>query len=260
MTEAIYLEVTEMAETAHKAKRRVSVSGMLKHLGVSRSGYHAWLKRVPSNTEKRREAVKAKIQDIYDESKQNYGAPKITKELRKSGEIISERTVGKYMKQMGIKAQWVKPWTITTKDSDFSSELKNILDEQFNPERPNAVWCSDITYIWTIDGFVYLTSIMDLYSRKIIAWTLSKTLEVSCVIETIKKAKARRNIDKPLILHSDYAEEKTMPKNLITSCILIIRIQFFGIVFRVSQARRLLSLYQRSSTAFRHRQPWEQTC
>ncbi len=155
------------------------------------------------NTEKRREAVKAKIQDIYDESKQNYGAPKITRELRKSGEIISERTVGKYMKQMGIKAQWVKPWTITTKDSDFSSELKNILDEQFHPERPNAAWCSDITYIWTIDGFVYLTSIMDLYSRKIIAWTLSKTLEVSCVIETIKKAKARRNIDKPLILHSD---------------------------------------------------------
>ena len=129
MTEAIYLEVTKMAETAHKAKRRVSVFRMLKHLGVSRSGYHAWLKRVPSNTEKRRKAVKAKIQDIYDEPKQNYGAPKITKELRKSGEIISERTVGKYMKQMGIKAQWVKPWTITTKDSDFSSELKNILDE-----------------------------------------------------------------------------------------------------------------------------------
>lgn len=95
--------------------------------------------------------VLAILRLLYDESKQNYGAPKITKELCKSGEIISERTVGKYMKQMGIKAQWVKPWTITTKDSDFSSELKNILDEQFNPERPNAVWCSDITYIWTID-------------------------------------------------------------------------------------------------------------
>ncbi|WP_370828555.1 transposase [Fournierella massiliensis] len=86
---------------------------------------------------------------------------------------------------------------------NFSSESKNILDEQFNPERPNAVWCSDITCIWTIDGFVYLTSIMDLYSRKIIVWILSKTLEVSCVIETIKKAKARHNIDEPLILHSD---------------------------------------------------------
>ena len=68
------------------------------------------------------------------------------------------------MCQMGIRAQWSKPWTITTKDSDFSTELQNILDEQFNPDRPNAVWCSDITYIWTIDGFVYLTSIIDLIS------------------------------------------------------------------------------------------------
>ncbi len=168
MTEAIYLEVTEKAETAHKAKRRVSVSGMLKYLGVSRSGYRAWPHHVPSNAEKRRETIKAKIKDIYEESKQNYGAPKITKKLQENGERISERTVGKYMKQMGMKAQWVKPYTITTKDSDFSSELQNILDEKFNPERPNAVWCSDITYIWTIDGFVYLTSIMDLFSRKII--------------------------------------------------------------------------------------------
>lgn len=203
MTEAIYLEITEKTEAAKKAGRRVSVSGMLKYLGVSRSGYNAWKKHVPSNTEKRRKSVKRKIKDIYDDSHQNYGAPKITKELRKNGEIISERTVGKYMKQMGIRAQWVKPWTITTKNSNFSNELKNILDEQFNPERPNAVWCSDITYIWTTDGFVYLTSIMDLYFRKIIAWTLSNTLEVSCVIETINKAKARRNTELPLILHSD---------------------------------------------------------
>ena len=203
MTEAIYLEVTEKTEAAKKAGRRVSVSGMLKFLGVSRSGYLAWLHHVPSDTEKRREVVKAKIQDIYDQSKQNYGAPKITRELRQKGETISERTVGKYMKEMGIKAQWVKPWTITTIDSDFSNELQNILDEQFTPERPNAVWCSDITYIWTTDGFVYLTSIMDLFSRKIIAWTLSQTLEVSCVIDTINKAKARRNTELPLIIHSD---------------------------------------------------------
>lgn len=107
------------------------------------------------------------------------------------------------MKQMGIKAQWIRPWTVTTKDSDFSNELQNILDEQFNPERPNAVWCSDITYIWTMEGFVYLTSIMDLYSRNIIAWTLSKTLETSCVIETINKAKAKRSTELPLIIHSD---------------------------------------------------------
>ena len=176
---------------------------MLKKLGVSRSGYRAFLNHKPSNMQQRKESVKKKIKTIYDDSKQNYGAPKITKELQKSGEVISERTVGKYMKEMGIRAQWVKPWTTTTRDSDFSKELHNILNEQFNPDRPNAVWCTDITYIWTRDGFVYLTSIMDLYARKIIAWTLSDNMEVSCVINTINKAKERRNTDLPLIIHSD---------------------------------------------------------
>jgi len=176
---------------------------MLKNLGVSRSGYRAFLMHKPSASQQRKHDVKKRIKDIYDESKQNYGAPKITHQLRKSGEVISERTVGKYMKEMGIRAQWTRPWTTTTRDSDFSKELNNILNEQFNPDRPNAVWCTDITYIWTQDGFVYLTSIMDLYARKIIAWTLSDNMEVSCVLNTINKAKERRNTELPLILHSD---------------------------------------------------------
>lgn len=107
------------------------------------------------------------------------------------------------MRELGIKAQYIKPYTVTTINSDFSNELKNILEEQFNPEKPDAVWCSDITYIWTFEGFVYLTSIMDLYSRKIIAWTLSDTLEARWVIETVNKAKNARNIRTPLILHTD---------------------------------------------------------
>ena len=176
---------------------------MLKILGVSRSGYRAFLNRKVSPSKQRKENVKKEIQKIYDDSKQNYGAPKITHILRKSGETISQRTVSKYMHEMGIKAQWIKPWTTTTRDSDFSDELHNILDEQFNPERPNAVWCTDITYIWTQDGFVYLNCIMDLFSRKIIAWTLADTMEVSTVIETINKANAIRKTDLPLIIHSD---------------------------------------------------------
>lgn len=129
---------------------------MLKILGVSRSGYRSFLNRKVSPTRQQKNAVKKEIQKIYDNSKQNYGAPKIAQELRKSGKTISQRTVGKYMREMGIRAQWTKPWTTTTKDSDFSKELHNILNEQFNPERSNAVWCTDITYIWTQDGFVYL--------------------------------------------------------------------------------------------------------
>ncbi len=176
---------------------------MLNILGVSFSGYKAWKRRKPSKTELRRNRVKEDIIDIYNNSYQNYGAPKITAELRKNGEIISERTVGKYMSEIGIKAQWVKPYTQTTVNSDFSSALKNILNEQFNPEKPNAVWCSDITYIWTETGFVYLTSIMDLYSRKIIAWTLSDTLEAVHVADTVRKAMKSRKISDPLVIHSD---------------------------------------------------------
>lgn len=153
------------------------------YLGVSRSGYRSFLNRKVSPTRQRKNAVKKEIQKIYDNSKQNYGAPKIAQELRKSGETISQRTVGKYMREMGIRAQWTKPWTTTTKDSDFSKELHNILNEQFNPERPNAVWCTDITYIWTQDGFVYLNCVMDLYARKIslpgLLQTLWKYLQLS---------------------------------------------------------------------------------
>ena len=136
-------------EASKVTGHRLSTSGMLKFLGVSRSGYRSFLNRKVSATKQRKEAVKKQIQTISDDFKQNYRAPKITKELRKSGESIAERTFGKYMREMGIQAQWVKPWITTTRDSDFSNELHNVLNEQFNPERPNAVWCTDITYIGT---------------------------------------------------------------------------------------------------------------
>jgi len=101
---------------------------VLKILGVSLSGYKAWKKRKPSKTELRRNKIKEEIVDIYNASYQNYGAPKITAELRKNEETISERTVGKYMNEIGIKAQWIKTYTRTTVNPDISSSLKNILN------------------------------------------------------------------------------------------------------------------------------------
>ncbi|WP_418966762.1 IS3 family transposase [Butyribacter intestini] len=101
--------------------RQLNVSGVLRHLGVSRSGYNTWKNRIPSNREQRKNKIKDKICDIYDESHQNYGAPKIAKKLKEEGETISEKTVGNYMREMGLKAQWIKPYTITTIDSDFST-------------------------------------------------------------------------------------------------------------------------------------------
>lgn len=175
---------------------------MLKSSGVSRSGYRAFLNRNVSPARQRKAAIKKQIKHIYDDSNRNYGAPKITRELRKSGECISQRTVGKYMRETGIKAQWIKPWTTTTRDSDFSKELHNILDEQFNPDRPNLYGVRISPAFGLQMVLVYLNCIMDLYSRKIIAWTLADTLEVSTVISTIDKAKASRDTDMPLIIHT----------------------------------------------------------
>lgn len=143
------------------------------------------------------------IREIHQESNDIYGAPKITSILQEQGEKISEKTVGNYMREMGIKAWYIKPYIQTTIQSNFSEELKNILNEKFNPEEPNSIWCSDITYVWTYSGFVYLTSIMDLFSRKIIAWVLSDTLEAKHVVDAIEKAKKKRNVNKPKVMHAD---------------------------------------------------------
>lgn len=204
MTEALFLEAAECEEQLkEQGERRLNVSGVLKILGVSRSGYINWKKRLPSQRELKKQAIKERILEIYHDSHQNYGAPKITECLKKEGETIAEKTVGNYMRELGIKAQYVTPYTVTTIDSDFSEKLENILDEQFNPAEPDAVWCSDITYIWTFTGFVYLTSIMDLYSRKIISWVLSDTLEAKWIIEAVAKAQRARKVSKPLIIHTD---------------------------------------------------------
>ena len=204
MTEALFLETARYEEQLlEEGKRRPNVSGVLRILGVSRNGYLTWKKRLPSNREKRKEQIKERILEIYQESHQNSGAPKIAECLRKEGEKIADKTVGNYMRELGIKAQYVKPYTVTTIEPDQSSRLRNILKEKFNPEEPDAVWCSDITYIWTYEGFVYLTSIMDLYSRKIISWVLSDTLEAKYVVKAVEKAKRRRGVEKPLILHTD---------------------------------------------------------
>lgn len=176
---------------------------MLKSLGVSSSGYYSFLKRKESRQQIRKKEVSRQITTIYNESKQIYGAPKITSILRGKNYIISEKTVGNYMRDLGIKAIWVSPYKRTTIDPDFNSKLKNILDRNFNPKSPNSVWVTDITYIYTLTGFVYLTTVMDLYSRMVIGWHLSDTLSTDGVLKAIAKAKANRKLERPVVIHSD---------------------------------------------------------
>jgi putative transposase len=114
---------------------------VLKLLGVSSSGYYSWLKRTPSNQEIRKQNLKAEIAQIYNESHQIYGAPKITSILQSRGHVIAEKTVGNYMREEGIRAIWVSPYIRTTIDPDFDKKLKNInaqvkrLAEAFMPRK-----------------------------------------------------------------------------------------------------------------------------
>ncbi len=182
---------------------------MLNYLRISTSGYYHFKKRNDSKQAIKRRKIKEAIQEVYEESHQIYGAPKITKVLEKRGISVSVRTVSKYMKQLGIKAHYRMKVTQTTVSSDFTSKLKNVLNRQFNPTQPNSVWVSDITYIWSEQGFVYLTSIMDLYSRKILAWELTNSLSGEGVVACVNKAKITRATEKPVLLHTDRGVQYT---------------------------------------------------
>lgn len=205
MTEAIYSEVKKASEDD---RHRISVVGVLKYLGVSKSGYYDWLNRDPSRREKRRMDIQKKISNVYEYSHEIYGAPKITQVLNHSGTNVSERTVTRYMHEMGIHAWYRRPYTVTTVSRDFSDNLTNILNREFNPEHPNAIWCTDITYISTEEGFCYLSCIMDFFSRKIIAWELGKTLETCYVVNAINEA-IKATGTKPKIIHQDRGVQYT---------------------------------------------------
>lgn len=176
---------------------------MLNLLGVSRSGYYDYINRKTSNRSKTKEINKKAILKVYNDSKKIYGAPKIKFKLNELGIKISQRTVTNYMQELNIRAIYRSKWAKTTITGKTEDKLENHLRRRFNPPNPNSVWVSDITYIWTKLGFVYLTSVMDLYSRKIISWNLSDNLMVNNVVECVEKALRRRDDLKPLIIHSD---------------------------------------------------------
>lgn len=186
---------------------------MLKKLEVSKSGYYDYLKRGPSKTKQRREKITKEVEKIYNESHKIYGSPKITQILNKNGEKVSQKYIYSIMKENNWKARYIKPYIQTTISTDFSSKLENLLNRHFNPTKPDCAWCTDITYIWIYDeGFVYLTSVMDLYSRKIISWVLTKTMEANEVLKCIEKAKERRNVKNSLVVQSDRGVQYTSSK------------------------------------------------
>src|SRR5690606_3913372 len=153
------------------------------------------------------------ITSIYFASKQRYGSPRITIELNVLGYKISRITVAKYMKELGLRSKLSKKFKVTTDSKHNYLVVENVLDRNFIVAHPSKVWVSDITYIQTKEGFLYLTTIIDLYDRKMIGWGLSKGMSTNeTTLAAWKRAIRNRSVQKGLIFHSDrgiqYANNK----------------------------------------------------
>jgi putative transposase len=143
------------------------------------------------------------IKEVHRTSRQVYGAPRIERALREKGILTSKKRVARLMSENGIKAKTKKKFKATTNSNHNLPVAGNILNQNFTTSRPDKVWTSDITYIWTSEGWLYLAVVLDLYSRKIIGWRASNNLSKEFVYEAIRKPIDTRRPLTDLIFHSD---------------------------------------------------------
>jgi len=186
---------------------------MCSILKISSRGYYKWKSKTISKKAIIKNQLKQKIQTLYFEFKQRYGSPRITAELHALGYQISRVTVAKYMNELGLKSKLSKKFKITTNSKHNYLIAENVLDRDFKATTISQKWVSDITYIQTKEGFLYLTTIIDLYDRKLIGWSLSNTMSADDTsLAALRMAIKNRPIEKGLIFHSDqgvqYATKK----------------------------------------------------
>jgi len=177
---------------------------MCRALEVSRSGYYAFKKRPKSRQRLENEKLLIEIRRIFVENRSNYGSPRIWNQLNNTEDIrCSENRVAKIMRAAEIVAVQKRRFRITTNSKHHYPVWPNVLDRNFRVPKPNAVWVSDITYIWTLEGWLYLAAVLDLFSRGVVGLSMDKTIADTLVTRAMKQAILRRNPEKGLICHSD---------------------------------------------------------
>lgn len=187
-------------------RKEFAVEKMCKVFGVSRSSFYDWLTRKPSKRALENDVLRQTIQAVTEQTKSRLGSPKLTLELEDRGIIVSRPRVARLMRSMGIRSVISKKFKVCTTESNHCyAPSTNLLDRDFSAESPGKKWVSDITYVRTQQGWLYLTVVMDLYDRKIIGWSMSSTMEANpTVIAALRMALKRRPIkSKELIFHSD---------------------------------------------------------
>jgi putative transposase len=182
---------------------RFSVSMMCKMLSVSRSGYYDWRDRPSSLRTQENIKLAANIKAIFDEERSRAGAKRIAKRLKAEGTNVGRHRVARIMRIHGWRAKAARKYKATTNSNHNLPVAPNLLQQNFTAGRPNEKYVSDITYVWTEEGWLYLAVVMDLYSRMVIGWAMSERMTSKLVIDALQMALWRRKMPRGVIVHSD---------------------------------------------------------
>ncbi len=179
------------------------VSRLCALLGVSQSGYHAWKGRGESRRRRQDRELGRHLCHAFAISRQAYGSPRLMHELRDRGFAVGRRRVARLMRENGLKARPGRRFTTTTDSAHAEPVAPNLLKQQFAAERPNRKWGSDMTYVWTRQGWLYLAVVLDLHARRVVGHSTSDRLDTQLALTALDRALAIRRIEPGLIHHSD---------------------------------------------------------
>ena len=191
-------------------KAEHSITLMCRVLEVSRSGFHAWAVRAPSARAVADRALSGRIAEIHTDSLKTYGSPRVHAELRlEDGIQVGRKRVERLMRRAGLSGQITRRRGKTTIRVQGVRTAPDLVERDFNPTEPNRLWCADITYIRTWEGWLYLASVMDCYSRRVVGWAMADHLRAELVVDALEMAVARRRPDPGLVHHSDQGSQYT---------------------------------------------------
>jgi len=179
------------------------VQKMCRIIGASRSGYYRWKIQPQSRRQKENEKILMEIKESHKNSRRAYGSPRIVEDLKAKGMKCSENRVARLMKIHGIVGKAKKKFKATTNSNHALPVAENLMNQNFTAEKPNTVWLSDITYVPTLEGWLYLVVILDLFSRQVVGWAMSDRLTSGFVVKALYQAIGRRHPGSGCIFHSD---------------------------------------------------------
>jgi putative transposase len=195
---------------------------MCRVLEVGAAGYYRWRRRKPSRRAEENELLLEKIKATHARSRSTYGSPKIHRCLRRAGERVNHKRVERLMKEHGLRAKRARRSKRTTDSRHTMPVAENVLGRNFTATRPDEVWTSDITYVWTAEGWLYLVVFLDLYSRLVVGWAVSESLTTDFVEQAFLQGQARRGGAVAPLVHSDrgcqYASRAFREKLAVWDC------------------------------------------